>query len=233
VPARNQKLVFALWLVLLGGITLLVVLLSLPAPPAVIILPPTPLVVKSGRVPDRWIPAGWTWLHRACQFVFGPLKQVDMRTQIIQVSETANSIIALNSLGQPQAESNGLAVWILPDGASTKPKGDTKILAMPRMTTSDGMAGSLGVGTTTGGFSVELFPQLHGKSVDLSVRLTSKLEGQTNFLAAMRAHLPYGQTLVVLDVRQPALKTNRYEFLIVVDEIDAKGNKVHQKAGRK
>src|SRR5271154_3138066 len=123
----NRKWLIALILALLGGIFLVVYFDSSPALPAVTILPPTPLVVSSGRVPDRWIPAKWTWLKRACRFVLGPPRQVGFSIQFIEASETVAAIVAQNSLGQPQAESNGLAVWILPGQTLQQPKGPSII----------------------------------------------------------------------------------------------------------
>jgi hypothetical protein len=42
----------------------------------------------------------------------------------------------------------------------------------------------------------------------------------------VRAQLPYGKRLFVLDVRQPELATNRFGFLVTAEEYDAKGKKV-------
>src|SRR5580658_5870044 len=122
-----KKWIVALVLVLLVGILLFVCLDRPSALPPVTILPSTPLAVKSGRWPDRWIPANWGWLHRACQFVFGHPRQVGINAQIIEDSETVASIVAQNSLGPPQAQSNGLAVWILPDSTLKPPRGAATI----------------------------------------------------------------------------------------------------------
>jgi hypothetical protein len=225
----NRNWLIALILVLLAGILLVVFLDRLPALPAVTILPSTPLVVKSGRVPDRWIPAQWTWLARACRFVLGAPRQVGYAIQFIEASETVDSIVAQNSLGQPQAESHGLAVWILPGETLQKPKGLATTMSAPRILTTDRMEARVMVGSTTDSYSADLFARLEKKTVDLSTGLIVTSAGQTNFVAAVRAQLPYGQALFLLDVRQPASASNRLEFLITAEEYDAKGNKVHGK----
>jgi hypothetical protein len=219
---RNQKWLTALILVLLGGILLLVVFDKPPALPALMILPTTPLAVTSNRLPDRWIPAKWIWLQRVWLFVFGPPRQVQFNLQCISSSETVASIVSQNSLGLPQAESKGLAVWMIPDGTLRQRKGASTIMARPRVSTSD--QGEARV--IFGDYSADLFARLEKETVDLSTRLIVYSSGQTNFVAAMRAQLPYGQTLFVLDVRQPEVATNRFEFLITADEYDAKGNKI-------
>jgi hypothetical protein len=228
MPQRNQKWLIALAVVLLGGMLLFLICATPPAFPAVTILPPGPLVVKSGRAPDRWIPAEWTWLRRACRFVMGPLRQVGFHIQIIESSATVGSIVSQNFLGQPQAESNGLAVWIVPVGSLEPLKGAATSLSAPGITTADGMRATVGTSMGTSGFSADFFPLLEHETVNLSTRLIVTSSGQTNFVAAVHAHLPYGQALFVLDVRQPESATNRYEFLITADKYDAKGNKVHR-----
>jgi hypothetical protein len=89
---RNQKWLILLILVLLGGILPFFIIDKPPALPAVMILPTAPLAVTSGRLPDRWMPAKWLWLQRACQFVFGPPKQVGFNVQFMETSETAAAI---------------------------------------------------------------------------------------------------------------------------------------------
>jgi hypothetical protein len=49
----------------------------------------------------------------------------------------------------------------------------------------------------------------------------------------VRAQIPYGKLLLVLDVRQPESATNRFEFLIAAYEVDAKGNIIHGNTGGK
>jgi hypothetical protein len=208
---------------LLGGILLTFCLDRPPALPAVTILPPGPLVAKSGRVPDRWIPAKWTWLQKTCLFVFGPPRQVGFSTEFIEASESVPSIVAHNSLGPPQAESNGLAVWILPGDVLVQPGGASSIMSAPRILTVDA---GLSV-VISSAFRAELFPQMNNGTVDLSTRLIVSSAMQTNFVAAVRAQLPYGKALFLLDVRHPESASNRQEFLITADEYDAKGNKLN------
>jgi hypothetical protein len=223
----NRKWLIVLVLALLGGMLLVVCLDRPPALPAVIILSPAPLAVKSGRVPDRWIPANWTWLQRACRFVLGAPKQIGYDIQFIEASETVDSILAQNSLGQPQAQSNGLAVWILPVETMQQPKGASTTLCAPRVLTADRMEARLMFGSTTDSYSADMFAHLQKETFDLSTDLIVTSAGQTNFVAAMRAQLPFANALFILDVRQPASATNRLEILITADEYDATGNKVH------
>jgi hypothetical protein len=227
----RQKRLIALALVVLGGMLVFVILSKPPALPAVMILPPTPLAVKSGRVPDRWIPAKWTRLQRACRYFLGDPKQVGFNVRYMETSETVESIISRNSLGPPQARGNGLAVWILPDGTLRPPKGDTTVLGAARILTAARERAKLSVTHKAGNYSAEVFPILEDETVDFLTRLIVTSAGKTNFVAAARAQLPYGQALFVLDVRQPEVDDYRMGFLITADEYDAKGNKVHAKAG--
>jgi hypothetical protein len=229
MPPRNQKWLIILVLVLLGGVLLFLICATPPAFPAVTILPPGPLVVKSGRVPDRWIPAKWTWLHRACLFVLGAPRQAGFEIQFILDPESLASIITRNSLGQPQSESNGLAVWILPEGTLQPPSGAATLFISPLVLTPNRTTKR----SVFGGYSAELFPRLESETIELSTRLIVRSAARTNFIAAVRAQLPHGAALFLVDVRQPDSATNRYEFLITADEYDAKGNKVHGKPGGK
>jgi hypothetical protein len=223
---RNQKWLMGVILVLLGGVVVFVIFDSAPALPAVMILPPGPLVVKSGRAPDRWIPSKWIWLRKACLLVLGRPRQVEFNVERFESSETAASVIARNSLGPPQAQSNGVAVWLLADWAFRPPKGRLiKHMPRARMITSDLGQGRVGFGDA----SADLFGRLQKRTVDLSTRVIVASALETNFVAAARAQLPYGQALLVLDVRQPESATNRFEFLLMADEIDAKGNMLHWK----
>ena len=138
--------------------------------------------------------------------------------------------MARNSLGQPQAESNGVAVWMLRDGLPDWPKGGASILCGSRLETADRIEAMVTDGSDAALFSSDFFPLLGKDIVDLSIRRIVKLTGQTNFVQAVRAQLPYGHALFVLDVRQPESVTNRMGFLITADEYDAKGNKLHEKA---
>jgi hypothetical protein len=224
---KSQKWLIALILALLAGMTLFVFLDRPPALPAVTILPSTPLVVKSGRVPDRWIPANWTLLQRACQFVLGAPRQAVFDVQFIETSESAASIIAENSLGQPLAESNGLAVWVLRGTTLQQSKGASTIRSMPRITTADAMQASVMSGSTTDNYRADLFGRLEKGAIDLSTRLIVSSAAQTNFAGAVRAQLPYNKALFLLDMRQPASASNRMEFLLTADECDAAGNRIH------
>jgi hypothetical protein len=82
-----------------------------------------------------------------------------------------------------------------------------------------------------GDYRAELFSRLEKETVDLSTRLIVTSAGQTNFLAAVRAQLLYGNALFLLDMRQPESAGNRIGILITADEYDAKGNKVQRKPG--
>jgi hypothetical protein len=216
----NRKWLIALILVLLGGM-LVVCLDRSPALPPVMILAPTRLVVKSGRVPDRWIPTKWTLLQKACQRVLGPPRTVFLDIQFREVHGTLKSIIAQNFLGQPLNESNGVAVWMVPGRLRPRFIRDSPIITA-----------NLTVAKRTSFWeTAEVFPRLKEETIDLSTLLIDASVTQTNFVAAIRAQLPYGKELFVLDVRQPEMATNRAGIWIKGDEIDAKGNKVHGKTG--
>ena len=225
----KRKRLIVLALVVLGGMLLFVIIDKPPAVPAVMILPPGPLVLKSGRVPDRWIPAKWGWLHRVCQFFLGAPRQVGFNVQCIETSETVASIAARLSLGQPQAQSNGVSVWILPDGTLRPIKGTGRMASMARVITGNQYQATVSVVDTSAIRSADLYARLEKEHIDLSTRLVVAAKGQTNFVAAMRAQLPYDHALFVLDVRQPDLATNRMEFVITADEMDPAGNIVRRK----
>jgi hypothetical protein len=83
-------------------------------------------------------------------------------------------------------------------------------------------------------YRAEFFPYLEKETIDLSARLIVTATAQSNFVAAVRAQLPYGRAVFVLDVRQPESATNRIEFLITAYEFEAKGNIVsHRPASGK
>jgi len=79
---------------------------------------------------------------------------------------------------------------------------------------------------SNGGYSLDLVPRLEKETIDLSTRLIATSLGQTNFAVDVRAQLPYGKGLLVLEVQQPKPSTPRMGFLITVDEYDAAGNKI-------
>jgi len=226
----KRKRLLGLVLVLLVGSVLFVVLDKPPALPAVMILPPGPLAVKSGRVPDRWIPAKWGWLRRACGSVLGYPRQVTCNVQFIETSANVASILAGN---QPQVESNGVAIWFLPDGKLRPLQGAAKILNAARVTSEEQRMASVAVVDKTESHSADLFSRLGKETIDLSTRLIVTTNGQTNFVEGIRAQLPYGHALFVLDVRQPKAATNHMGFVITADEIDPAGNIVQKKGGGK
>jgi hypothetical protein len=137
----------------------------------------------------------------------------------MQDSGTAASVIAKNSLGPPQAEGNGVAAWILPDKPLKAPKSD-----------ADGMGGFAQQHKHVrmrihNGHSADLFIRPRSKGgADLSARVMVDSSMQTNFIAAVRAQLPYDKALFLLDVRQPESAGNRAEVLITTDEFVAKGS---------
>jgi hypothetical protein len=230
----KRKRLIGLVLALLGGTLLLIFIVDKPpALPAVMILPSGPLALKSGRVPDRWIPAIWVLLHRACEFFLGPPRQVGIAVQRIETSETVASVVARLSLGQPQAQSNGVSVWILPESTLVAPKGAATITSMARITVAEQQNAGVRMIDKAASYSADFFSRLERETIDLSSRLIVTANGQTNFLAGLRAQLPYGHALLVLDVRHPESPTNRMEFVITADEYDAKGNKVRGKTGGK
>jgi len=80
------------------------------------------------------------------------------------------------------------------------------------------------------GYWVDVFPHLEKETLDLSTRFIFTSSGKTNFVAAVRAHIPYGQTLLIFDVRHPVPALHRMGFLITVDNDDGNGNKISQRA---
>jgi hypothetical protein len=225
-------------LVVLGVMVLFILVDTTPPPlPPVMILPPGALSVKSGRVPDRWIPAKWTWLHRACQFVLGRPRQVESQVLFLETSDTVASIIAENSLGRPQAEGHGVAAWIVPESIMQRLEGVHLLdgaarMSTPRVTTADRSLASVMTSGSAGGYTADLFSCLEKETVDLSTWLIVTSAGQTNFVAAVRAQIPYRQALFVLDMRQPESTSNRLEIMIKADECDAAGNIVQRKPGK-
>ena len=202
------------------------------------ILPPAPLAVTSGRLPDRWIPAKWHRLQQACRLVLGPPRQVGLDIQFDEVSETVASIVARNSLGPPQAQSNGVAGWILSqrtlqslEGAAKTNLVRSRTLILPTADQTEVRLRNRRRNPID--YSGDLFSRLEKEKVDLSTHLIATSPAQSNFVAAVRAQIPYGKLLLVLDVRQPESATNRFEFLIAAYEVDAKGNIIHGNTGGK
>jgi len=229
----KSKRLLALALVFLAGIILIVSFDKTPSLPPVMILPPGPLAVKSGRVPDRWIPAKWTWLRRACVSVLGQPRQILFNVQFKVTTGTVESVVAQNSLGQPLAQSNGAAVWILPDGIPHGPKDSGGTLSASRVVTLDRMEAQVMSGGNAAGYSEDLFARLEKETMDLSTFIIVTADGQTNFAARVRAQLPDGQALFVLDLRHPESATNRIAIVIKANELDVKGNIVQRKPAGK
>jgi hypothetical protein len=234
----NRKRIIALVFVLLGGMILSAVFDKAPVLPAVLILPSAPLAVKNGRVPDRWIPANWTWLHRVSRFLFGPPKRVGYTVSFIVNSEAVDSIVNPKSLGQPLAQSNGLAIWIVPDNLLQRPWSTADLVAtsigQPNIDNAERLSNSrCRIGDGEDGYSETLYSRLGKETADLWSRLVVTSWSQTNCIAAVRSQLPYGRALFILGVRQPGSESNRFGFLITADEYDAKGNKVQRTADGK
>ena len=216
--------------VLLGGMILFAVFEKAPVLPTVLVLPSAPLAVKSGRVPDRWIPANWAWLQRACRFLFGPPRRVGYTVSFIVNSEAVDSIVNPNSLGQPLAQSNDLAIWIVPDNLLQRTWSTAALVAtsigQPIIDNAEWLSNFRHwSGDNGAGYSATLYSRLEKETADLWVRLAVTSWGQTNCIAAVRAQLPYGKALFILGARQPESESNRFGFLITADESDAKRNK--------
>lgn len=225
----NQKRFIALALVILCGVVASVYFQKPPVLPAVILLPPGPLVVKSGRVPDRWIPNKWTWLHRACRFLRGPDRQLVFGIKNIESADSVATIMARNSLSQPQAETNGVAIWILPENSIKKSAGAETILCSARVSTVERMLSTVTAMEGSASYTTTLFGRLEKDTVDLTSLVVIASETETNLFPAVRTQIPFGSALFLLDVRHPELATNRTEIVITAEEIDAAGNKVHAK----
>jgi len=186
-------------------------------------------------MPDRWIPKKWIWLQRVCLFVFGPPRQVSYYVYLRETSEAVASIGAQYSLGQPGANSNGLAVWILPNSLLPLLK-DSKHTIENGCTAADqtetGTATAIG-GDIPFGYIVSFFARLGKGTIDLSTRLSGDFKGKETLFANVRAQLAYGQALLVLDDRHGHSPTHCLEIIITANEIDAKGNIVSRKGGGK
>jgi hypothetical protein len=227
ISPRNRKCLVALVLLLLCAIFLFVLFGKPPALPEVMILPPTVLAVKSGRVPDRWIPAKWVWLRQACRYVLGAPRRVGVQDVWGGDSNTVAAILAQNSLGKPDAEGDGLALWILP-GRTLQPLDGPPYHAVSGSVVEDNQQKS-GM-THARGYSMYSFARLDKESVDLWISFAYNSPSQTNSALAVRVQLPHDKALFFLDVRQPELASNRTECLITSDEFDAKGNKIQGSA---
>jgi hypothetical protein len=224
----NRKWLISLVLVLLGVIVLVVILRRPPALPPIIFLPPTSLPMKSGRIPDRWIPAKWTWLQRACLFVLGPPKQVRFDIRFLNIGGSLTSIVTRDFPGQPLSESNGVATCILPATTRQKLELDSEVLAAPRIVTAEDREAGAGMGMASGSYVANVFAEFRKGTTDLSTRAFITLGTQTNFNAAVRAQLHDSEALFILDARQPNKVTNRVGIWIEASEIDATGNRVQR-----
>jgi hypothetical protein len=222
----NRKWLIALVVASLAATLFVVYFDRPPALPPVMILPPGPLAAKSGRVPDRWIPPNWTWLQKACRFFRASPREISFNVKYGESSETVNSIVAQNSLGRPQVETNGFAVWILPD-RPVKRTLTYSTIQVGRLINAYRGQESTAIASATGQCRVDLIACPEENTVDLSTRVVLVSESQTNLVAAVRAPLPWDHALFILDVRQPESATNRHAFWIECDEVDARGNRIH------
>jgi len=222
----NRKWLISLVLVLLGVILLVGILGRPPALPPIIFLPPTSLPVKSGRIPDRWIPAKWTWLQQACLFVLGAPKQVRFDIRFFDTVGSLTSIVATNFPGPRLSESNGVASCILPTSVRQRLERDSDVLAGPAIVAAEHSAAGVGIGSASGSFVANVFADFRKETTDLSTRVIIPSGTPTHFVAAVRAQLHDGEALFILDARQPNAVTNRVGVWIEATEIDAKGSKV-------
>jgi hypothetical protein len=222
----RRRIFIALIAVLLIGILAAIFLESPPPPPPLVMLPSASWPVKTGRIPDRWIPPKWTWLQKLCSRIRGKSRQVTLDVELIEVSEPVKSVVDKNKLGQPQLESDGVAAWIVSAEKPMQFDGSATI-SKPRVTMADRMQAAMFVGSTTNSSKVEVYVRLKRDSSDLWTRVTFSDGTQTNFLAAVRAQVPWNDALFVIDDREPAAATNRRAFWISPFEVDAAGNRLH------
>ena len=223
-PRKRLLIIAALVLLVIA----VVVLPRHPAPPDVVLLPPVPLVDTQGRIPERWIPARWTWLHRTCRLFFGAPRQMELDITIIDVTNTVARIIADGNLGQPLARSNGVAAWLKPD--DTPPRTLVFSTSMSaKIQTADRTEATMIMLGNQGNYKEDIFPRLNATNIDLSLLCIISSGMATNFAAAARAQLPYGHGLLLVDDKTPELSTNRTELLITAYETDDKGNRISRK----
>ncbi len=199
------------------------------APPAVEIEAPTPLTMRSGRFPERWIPSSHRliWLRWLSLKVLGPPPEVKLEMKMIEQTNTMAGLIAEGALGPPLARSHGVAVWLL---AGTDPPrtsiSSTTVRSSITMEDRGEAAMNYVAGQTT--VAEEIFPRRFGDGVEVWERFVCQSGGTTNFVARIRARLPYGHSAFVVDDRAPEAKTNRIGFLLYPDEADDNGHSLRR-----
>ena len=203
IATRIRKWFIALSLVLLAGTFLFVFFYKPPALPEVMILPPTAFTIQEGRIPDRWIPAKWTWLQRACRSVFGPPKSVIFNIYCHQIANTAAFFIDRNTLGKPDAEGGGMALWILRVWKLDRLVYGGRYGMSTSLSADDRMKSTMLLGWRAE-IRTDFFPRLDKETNDLSIRITPP----SNFGIAVRVQIPHGSGLLFVDVGQPDFATS-------------------------
>ena len=189
--------------------------------------------------PDRWIPPTWRWYWRVRYRLSRrprDFRNIQFRPSVFQDVGTPAAVAAKYSLGPPQADSDGLWVWLLPESGLGQLEGSRNLVRGPRAQTANHRPTFTGIGSPAPtSFMVYALPAISGNAVDLTSRFVVGAglpDAQvpqfpvTNFTAALRAQIPWGSAVVLLDATNPLSVTNRYGFLVVLGEVDDKGNKV-------
>ncbi len=198
-------------------------------PPA-IILPPNSCPAEVGRFPDCYIPQSWTFVHKFCTIVFGAPKRIDFNIRFLKTSNTLESIMAENHFGPPLAQSNGVALWIVPEDKVKWPSGwSSDALSCAGF---DGVMYREGFGWVNGPneiFSAEAYPKLKETGVDVSLWIEDGHPGGQMFEAQFRAQLPYDKAIFWVKVGSSNSEGIQAAGLVTAEQYDSKGNKMPRK----
>jgi len=188
-PARSSLLNSALIGTALLFVSLGLVFIFRPSPPATAIVMPLPngIPAQKPTLLERWIPPTWGWAWRLKELILGRSKPITLKAALFDFGGSSNLVSPLFLLREPQfANTNGLQVWILSEneldavcrGLEQTP--GNEILARPRVSTGDGIECRLYVGTTLSidgtqravGLNAHFLPRVRRDSTDLFVVIT-------------------------------------------------------------
>jgi hypothetical protein len=154
-------------------------------PPAEVVFFPLPYHIPNQKVPlpDRWIPRSWGWAWHLKQAVLGRAKSISIRTAVFAIAGQEASALADHPPRPPAfVNTNGLRIWILPEGVLAALRGDIEqtpgyhLLTSAGITTSDGGQAQMFSGNAIPvagsrvnvGLVIEMLPRVRSVSTDLT-----------------------------------------------------------------
>ena len=131
-------------------------------PPEATILPSDHSIrSKELPLPDRWIPPTWGWLWRLRYALLGKPATIEIKNEFVRLAPSSDPLLADALSGyDPLAATNGVRIWILPDGELSVLRRRLEglegyeVIASPRITSGHGAQANFAQTTTIGGAQV-------------------------------------------------------------------------------